>query len=246
MRAGSKGKLTYANVMATVAVFIALGGGAYAVSLGKNDVGPREIAKNAVRSSELKNNGVKGKDVDESSLGRVPGADFADRAGSAGSANTASTAASAEIAGSAETANSANSAANASQVNGLSVVKINGRLQNNELNRTVLDLAGLKLVASCPAVGSFDVVASTSKENSSLYGYADYPPNLDSDSFDREGGEFDTGTPVSLNTEFGNLGDPRVGGLVYEAPDGASVTVQFAADFNGTSRCVFTGTAIGG
>ena len=31
-------RLTYANVMATIAVFIALGGGAYAITLKKNSV----------------------------------------------------------------------------------------------------------------------------------------------------------------------------------------------------------------
>lgn len=33
-----RSKLSYANVMATLAVFIALGGGAYAISLSKNSV----------------------------------------------------------------------------------------------------------------------------------------------------------------------------------------------------------------
>lgn len=75
--------LNYANVMATLAVFIALGGGAWAVAIGRNDVGSREIAKNAVGTSELKNNRTKGKDVDESSLGEVPSAAFAQNAANA-------------------------------------------------------------------------------------------------------------------------------------------------------------------
>jgi hypothetical protein len=42
--------------MATVAVFLALGGGAYAVtSLPPNSVGPKQIKKNAVRSAKVKN-----------------------------------------------------------------------------------------------------------------------------------------------------------------------------------------------
>jgi hypothetical protein len=48
--------LTYANVMATVAVFIALGGGAYAaLKLPKNSVGAKQLKKNAVRSGKVKN-----------------------------------------------------------------------------------------------------------------------------------------------------------------------------------------------
>src|ERR1700710_1838869 len=51
-----KSALTYANVMATVAVFLALGGGAYAaVKLPKNSVGSKQIKKNAVTSSKIKN-----------------------------------------------------------------------------------------------------------------------------------------------------------------------------------------------
>jgi hypothetical protein len=44
-------KLTYANVMATIAVFIALGGASYAATkLPKNSVGSKQIKANAVTS----------------------------------------------------------------------------------------------------------------------------------------------------------------------------------------------------
>lgn len=68
------GKLTYAKVMATLALFVALGGGAWAAGIGANSIGAREIAKNAVGTSELKNNDATGKDIKESSLGQVPSA----------------------------------------------------------------------------------------------------------------------------------------------------------------------------
>jgi hypothetical protein len=51
----SGGYTAYANVMATIAVFLALGGAAYA-ALGKNRVKAKQIAPNAVGSSELKSN----------------------------------------------------------------------------------------------------------------------------------------------------------------------------------------------
>jgi len=57
--------LTYANVMATLAVFIALGGGAYALSLGKGDVKSKHIAKNAVRSKHVKNGGLRLADISQ-------------------------------------------------------------------------------------------------------------------------------------------------------------------------------------
>jgi hypothetical protein len=48
--------LSYANVVATLALFMALGGGAYAaITLPKNSVGPRQIKANAVGSSKVRN-----------------------------------------------------------------------------------------------------------------------------------------------------------------------------------------------
>ncbi len=52
-------KLSYANVVATIALFSALGGGAYAaVKLPANSVGARQIKKDAVRSSDVKNSSL--------------------------------------------------------------------------------------------------------------------------------------------------------------------------------------------
>jgi hypothetical protein len=49
-------RLTYANVIATIALFLALGGGAYAaLKLPKNSVGSAQIKANAVNSSKVKN-----------------------------------------------------------------------------------------------------------------------------------------------------------------------------------------------
>jgi hypothetical protein len=57
--------LSYANVTATLALFVALGGGAYAVS----KVNSRDIANDSVRSVDLKNRkAVKGIDVKRNTL----------------------------------------------------------------------------------------------------------------------------------------------------------------------------------
>jgi hypothetical protein len=64
-----RSKLTYANVMATLAVFIALGGGAYAVSVGKNSVKSKQIARDAVRSSEIKEGAVGPSEIREGAVG---------------------------------------------------------------------------------------------------------------------------------------------------------------------------------
>lgn len=53
------GRLGYANVMATAAVFLALGGGAYALSLPKNSVGTKQIKKHAVTKPKLGKSAVR-------------------------------------------------------------------------------------------------------------------------------------------------------------------------------------------
>lgn len=80
-------RLSYANVMATIAVFIALGGSSYAAL--RIDSG--DIANNSVRSADVRNrtlsdrdvrrNGLTGRSIRESRLGRVPRAREADRLG---------------------------------------------------------------------------------------------------------------------------------------------------------------------
>jgi len=77
--------LTYANVMSTLAVFVVLGGGAYAATqLPKNSVGPKQLKSNAVTAAKIKKNAVTGAkvknasltgaDLDLSTLGAVPNA----------------------------------------------------------------------------------------------------------------------------------------------------------------------------
>ncbi len=57
-------RLTYSNVVATIALFIALGGGAYAAfSLPAGSVKSEQIARNAVRSLKIAKRAVKRRDV---------------------------------------------------------------------------------------------------------------------------------------------------------------------------------------
>jgi hypothetical protein len=54
-------KLTYANVVATLALFAALGGASYAsFKLPKNSVGPKQLAKNAVTKLKVRKNSITG------------------------------------------------------------------------------------------------------------------------------------------------------------------------------------------
>jgi hypothetical protein len=54
----ARSALTYANVMATIAVFLALGGGAFAFTLGRNSVGAKQLKTAAVTEKKLANGAV--------------------------------------------------------------------------------------------------------------------------------------------------------------------------------------------
>jgi hypothetical protein len=85
--------LTYANVAATLALFLALSGGiAFAANqLAKNSVGTKQLKNNAVSTAKIKAGAVTGPKVKLSSLGTVPNATHADTATRAESAGDAST-----------------------------------------------------------------------------------------------------------------------------------------------------------
>jgi hypothetical protein len=68
-------KLSYANVMATLAVFVALGGSSYAAL----KVSGRDVVDRSLTYRDLKRNTLGGSRIKESHLGRVPHARNADR-----------------------------------------------------------------------------------------------------------------------------------------------------------------------
>jgi hypothetical protein len=69
--------LSYANVVATLALFIALGGSSYAVSR----ISGSQLENNSVAGKKLKRNTLGGKRIKESRLGTVPSARNAGRVG---------------------------------------------------------------------------------------------------------------------------------------------------------------------
>lgn len=129
-------RLTYANVMSSIAVFLVLGGGAaFAASqLGKNSVGSKQLKKNAVTAAKIKRNAVTtakirnravtGAKIDLATLGTVPGATHAGVADSAGNADT---------------------------VGGQSVVKVFKTMSAGQTGVSIATLGGFSFVASCEA-----------------------------------------------------------------------------------------------
>jgi hypothetical protein len=58
MRSGILDRLSYANVVATLAVFLALGGTGYALTLPRNSVGSAQLRSDSVGRQELRRNAV--------------------------------------------------------------------------------------------------------------------------------------------------------------------------------------------
>jgi hypothetical protein len=80
-------RLTYANVMATFAMFAALGGSSYAAlqiesgDIANNSVRGVDVRNRTLSDRDVRRNGLTGRSVRESRLGRVPHAREADRLG---------------------------------------------------------------------------------------------------------------------------------------------------------------------
>jgi hypothetical protein len=80
-------RLTYANVMSTIAVFVALGGSSYAAlqidsgDIANNSVRGVDVRNRTITQRDVKRNTLGGRSIRESRLGRVPHARDADRLG---------------------------------------------------------------------------------------------------------------------------------------------------------------------
>ena len=68
-------RLSYANVIATIALFLALGGSSYAaLNLPKGSVGPKQLQKNSVSSKKVKPRSLLKSDIKKSALASLQGA----------------------------------------------------------------------------------------------------------------------------------------------------------------------------
>src|SRR5689334_14489626 len=89
-------RFTYANVVATLALFLALGGTSVAATKLING---KEIKRGTIPADRLKAHSLTGSQVNAASLGTVPHSTSADQASSASHAGSADTAHSADLLG---------------------------------------------------------------------------------------------------------------------------------------------------
>jgi hypothetical protein len=164
-------RLTFSNVVAVLALFVALGGASYAAT----KINGKSIKKGTIAGTKLKPETIDGSRVDESKLGEVPNALRAASAGAADSAATAATAdhattaGQAETAGSASTATSAATAENAQALGGQSAAQLRAGAQTavgnavcnpNAANINTQNVSCVSLAINLPVTSDVVVIGS--------------------------------------------------------------------------------------
>ena len=141
-------RLTYANVMSTLCLFLVLGGVSYAAAtLPRNSVGAAQLKANSVTSAKIGANQVKsldiaansvlGADIKESTLDKVPTAAKADSATNADLATKATTA---------DLATKATSADSATSVTGLKALAVTRSTATSGANAAAAEAAAPETV----------------------------------------------------------------------------------------------------
>ena len=225
--------ITYANVVASLALFLALGGVGYAAAT----IGSGQIKNNSVRSKDIRNKTVVGKDVKdnalgsaqvkESALGKVPMAQAADIAARAGNATVAD------------------------KLDGLDAAAINFNPVDGPVAFTeVLNLGGLVLRAECTGADNLHVQADTTVADAIITSSMvrdQGPPDVAHAVHDPD---FNPGDNLDILDDAGVGGTSSfdVGGtLTYSTPAGVTVTATFQADevpFGTGDGCLFAGHAL--
>ncbi|HEU5253168.1 MAG TPA: hypothetical protein VFU16_07585 [Solirubrobacterales bacterium] len=219
-------RLTYANVVSSIALFLVLGGAtALAAGLAKNSVGSKQIKKNAVTSAKIKNNAVTtakikngaitGAKVNLGSLGTVPNAAHATNADSAGSAGNAG---------------------NANTVGGHSVSKVFAKIPTN--TTTTLGTFGtFKISATCDAATNISEIEVDPQSTDSDYAaFGDGPGGA---YFEREQGAEPNSADISDGNERGivTFSGAQSGGAVVTG----TLAWDDSASFQGENVCAVYG-----
>jgi hypothetical protein len=224
-------RITYANVMSSIAVFLVLGGAtAYAAKkIGSNEIKGNSITtgkikKQAVTSSKIKNNAVTTAKI---ANGAVTGAKL--NLGTIGAVPNAV---------------HANSADNANTVGNQSVTKIFTKLAKGAGATTIATIAGFRIDASCPDTGTHFV-------DITLHG----PPTVGTDltatlgSGQATGGstEYDAGLNTEINLDNGLYGDtPFTGATTSGTLISGNIGFDYPITFEGENVCVVYGEVVSG
>ncbi|MGN6814799.1 MAG: hypothetical protein ACTHK3_01770 [Solirubrobacterales bacterium] len=225
-------RLTYANVMSSIAVFLVIGGATAFAALGKNTVGTKQLKKNAVTTAKIKNNAVTTNKIKNNAVngakvkdGSLTGADI-----NLGALGTVP------------------SAANANTVGGNSVVLINFQGSPTTGPTQILNLNGFTLTASCNP-GDETVVLANGPTGSRLQSAGQDSVEVAEGKGSKDGLFSDSLTPTSNINLLYQDDDLIVGNTEFSLGNGGrAVSVVWEAEGFGASsgpHCTFTGYAIG-
>jgi hypothetical protein len=141
-------RLSYANVVATLALFVALGGTGYAAS----QITTKDVKNRSLKGGDLRKDTITGTEVNESKLKQVPKAREAESAGTADISKSAGTA---TLAGSATTAALADTAKDAQNLAGQGVAAFekSSRTSFGKVPSNPAGASGEAVVLDWPAMG---------------------------------------------------------------------------------------------
>lgn len=222
-------RLTYANVMSSIAVFLLLGGATAlaAGKLGKNSVGTKQLKNNAVTTAKIKNNAVTGAKIKN---GTITGTKI--NLGTLGTVPSAANAANATNAG------------NANTVGGRNVKEIFSKLAPGTGPTVIFSGAGFNIVASCSGSGdpSIELDPQTTESDDAAMGTGTDNTATEHPFFNREQGN----EPNSMS-----LTEENVRGITtFSAAQssGANLTGTIGYDdtgtFNSENVCAIYGQVV--
>jgi hypothetical protein len=228
-------RITYANVMSSIAVFLVLGGGAaYAAKkIGSNEikgnsittgkikkeaVSASKIKKNSITTAKIANGAVTGAKLNLGSIGAVPNAVHATNADNANNANT---------------------------VGGQSATKIFAKLADGAGTTTIATIAGFTITAACPNVTNND----TEIELHSPSGVPSVLTANLSEGATNTGGatSYNSGTNVAISLDNNFLGETAFSGATSNGSVvSGNIGFDYPNTFNSQDICVVYGEAFSG
>ena len=230
-----RSRLTYANVVSTLCLFVLLGGGAYAaVKVKKNSVKSKQIKDGAVQSRDLANGAVSAGKI---APGAINGGQIAD--------NT--------ITG-ADVDESSLEGVNAGKVGGMEIKKINFQVPEGTPVTSVLTYPGLfRIDAQCQDFGDgLDVSARTGVDGSRIQMTTVRASNANDndgarDVFSSQIRLFNVADVFGIDDTFpGTMSDPTEVRIQFSTPTGFVSTTHLYLDETEPVGCQLTGTSIGG
>jgi hypothetical protein len=242
------------NIVAYIALFLALTAGAYAAGLKKNSVGSKQIKTAAVKSDEIADGAVTGAKIAKGTLGQVPNAEQADTATTATTATNAVNAQNAQNAVNSQNAVNAQNATNAQNaghaetagdsdtVGGQTVKTFSVSQEPGGGAKDVAAIGGLRLSLDCNGGGDNEIRATTAVNDANIKSVSTYA-NGGTTHIVRNDDDFDIGE-TALIVPHAEDASTLVGQIIYRTVDAKVVTVDFAVD-SPAGQCSLWGSAIG-